>query len=40
MVTGPIPRKPNATSPKAKIGAAKLNSAGIKLVSDGFCEKT
>src|SRR3954471_18686519 len=29
MVTGPMPRNPNATSPNAKIGAAKRNWSGI-----------
>src|SRR5260221_13095230 len=29
MVTGPIPRKPKATKPKAKMGAAKRNFAGM-----------
>src|SRR5882672_11248815 len=29
MVTGPMPRKPNATRPKAKIGAANRNSPGM-----------
>src|SRR5690348_12447468 len=29
MVTGPMPRKPKATRPKAKMGAANGNCAGI-----------
>src|SRR6266704_3054228 len=29
MVTGPMPRKPKATRPNAKIGAAKANFAGM-----------
>jgi hypothetical protein len=39
MVTGPMPRKPNATSPNAKIGAAKRNFSGMIESSAGFCEK-
>ncbi len=30
MVTGPMPRKPKATRPKAKIGAAKANFSGMR----------
>ena len=29
MVTGPMPRKPKATRPNAKIGAANLNCSGM-----------
>ncbi len=32
MVTGPMPRKPKATRPKAKIGAAKANFAGMSAI--------
>src|SRR6266576_6262443 len=39
MVTGPMPRKPNATRPKAKMGAAKRNFCGMSASSAGFCEK-
>src|ERR1035437_5504439 len=35
MVTGPMPRKPKATRPKAKIGAAKANFAGISAIKAG-----
>src|SRR6185369_7880934 len=38
MVTGPMPRKPKATRPKAKIGAAKGYFAGISEARAGFCE--
>src|ERR1043165_1569588 len=38
MVTGPIPKKPNATRPKAKIGAAKANCAGMMNISAGLVE--
>ena len=37
MVTGPMPRKPNAIRPKAKIGAAKSRYAsGIRSARSGF----
>src|SRR5689334_12296844 len=39
MVTGPMPRKPNATSPKAKMGAANENLAGMIASSAGVWEK-
>ena len=38
IVTGPMPRKPKATRPNAKIGAAKRNSAGIICCTAGFWE--
>ena len=38
MVTGPIPRKPKATRPKAKTGAAKVYSAGIRARIAAFVE--
>src|ERR1700691_6056811 len=39
MVTGPMPRKPKATRPKAKIGWANANFAGRKDANAGFWEK-
>ena len=38
MVTGPMPRKPNATRPNAKMGAAKANCAGMIAISAGLVE--
>ena len=38
MVTGPIPKKPNATKPNAKIGIAKANCAGSKLAIEECIE--
>src|SRR5947207_4662307 len=38
MVTGPMPRKPKATSPNAKIGAAKRNFAGMRESKARFVE--
>src|SRR5476651_909007 len=38
MVTGPMPKNPNATRPNAKIGAAKANSAGMMDISAGLVE--
>ena len=38
IVTGPMPRKPNATRPKAKIGAAKAYSAGMSFSNDACWE--
>src|ERR1043166_8140902 len=38
MVTGPIPRKPKATRPKAKMGAAKLNCAGMMDIKAALVE--
>ena len=39
MVTGPMPRKPKATRPKAKIGVAKANCAGMMAIRSLFIEK-
>src|SRR5712691_197574 len=33
MVTGPMPKNPKATRPKAKIGAANLKASGSKLTT-------
>ena len=38
LVTGAIARKPNATSPKAKIGAAKVNCPGMSAMTSAFSE--
>src|SRR5512137_2213039 len=38
MVTGPMPRKPNATKPNAKIGAARANCAGMMDFSESWVE--
>ncbi len=38
IVTGPMPRKPKATRPKAKTGAAKRNSFGIRLMIEPLWE--
>ena len=38
MITGAIARKPNATRPKAKIGAAKVNCGGMSASKSAFCE--
>lgn len=38
IVTGPMPRKPKATSPKAKTGVANSNSGGMMLWMDGFLD--
>jgi len=38
-LTDPTILNPNATNPKAKIGAAKANFAGIIAISAGFLEK-
>ena len=36
IVTGPMPRKPKATRPKAKTGAAKQNSVGIRAMIEAM----
>ena len=38
MVTGPMPRKPKATRPNAKMGAAKANFNGIRPATAGWAE--
>ncbi len=38
MVTGPMPRKPKATRPKAKTGAANLNAGGMISMTEGDWE--
>src|SRR6266446_6162031 len=38
MVTGPIPRKPNATKPKAKMGAANRNFCGMMDIKAAWVE--
>ena len=38
MMTGAMARKPKATRPKAKIGAANWNCSGMSASSAGFCE--
>jgi len=35
MVTGPMPRKPKATRPKAKTGAANLKAVGMISMTEG-----
>src|SRR5712691_6118809 len=38
MVTGPMPRKPNATNPKAKMGPANANFGGMMDIKAAWVE--
>ena len=39
MVTGPMPRNPKATRPKAKMGPAKANAGGMRPATEACCAK-